>query len=154
MATESEIRNALAQVQDLELGRSIVDLEMVRDLRVTDGNQPVLSVQGSDRQQRETGGGSSGRSRGRRDQQGPLSIQCFCGRGADGSCKGSSVLAQYFLVVLDFEAKFMLRLLLRKPEEGLPKSFIVDCRGQICIELERSLLLFHRQCQCLLIVHF
>ena len=38
MTTESEIRNALTQVQDPELGRDIVDLKMVRDLRVTDGN--------------------------------------------------------------------------------------------------------------------
>jgi ATP-binding protein involved in chromosome partitioning len=38
MVTESEVRNALAQVQDPELGKNIVDLEMVRDLRVTDGN--------------------------------------------------------------------------------------------------------------------
>jgi Mrp family chromosome partitioning ATPase len=38
MATESEVRNALAKVQDPELGQSIVDLGMVRDLKVTDGN--------------------------------------------------------------------------------------------------------------------
>jgi ATP-binding protein involved in chromosome partitioning len=37
MATESEVRNALAQVQDPELGQSIVDLGMVRNLKVTDG---------------------------------------------------------------------------------------------------------------------
>jgi len=37
MLTESEVRHALAQVQDPELRRSIVDLGMVRDLRVTDG---------------------------------------------------------------------------------------------------------------------
>jgi Mrp family chromosome partitioning ATPase len=38
MLTELDVRNALAQVQDPELERSIVDLEMVRDLRITDGN--------------------------------------------------------------------------------------------------------------------
>ena len=38
MATESEIKNALAQVQDPELGQNIVDLKMVRDLRVKDEN--------------------------------------------------------------------------------------------------------------------
>jgi hypothetical protein len=38
MATESEARNALAKVQDPELGQSIVDLGMVRDLQVTDGS--------------------------------------------------------------------------------------------------------------------
>jgi Mrp family chromosome partitioning ATPase len=38
MATESEVRNALAKVQDPELGQSIVDLGMVRDLQVTDGS--------------------------------------------------------------------------------------------------------------------
>jgi ATP-binding protein involved in chromosome partitioning len=37
MTLESKVRNALAQVQDPELGRSIVDLGMVRDLSVTDG---------------------------------------------------------------------------------------------------------------------
>ena len=37
MVTETEVRRALAQVQDPELRRSIVDLGMVRDLRVTDG---------------------------------------------------------------------------------------------------------------------
>jgi ATP-binding protein involved in chromosome partitioning len=37
MATESELRNALGQVKDPELGQSIVDLGMVRDLQVTDG---------------------------------------------------------------------------------------------------------------------
>lgn len=34
MATEAEVRSALAQVQDPELGRSMVDLGMVRDLKV------------------------------------------------------------------------------------------------------------------------
>jgi Mrp family chromosome partitioning ATPase len=38
MATESEVRNALAQVQDPELGQNIVDLGMVRDIHVTDGS--------------------------------------------------------------------------------------------------------------------
>jgi Mrp family chromosome partitioning ATPase len=37
MATESEVRSALGQVLDPELGQSIVDLSMVRDLKVTDG---------------------------------------------------------------------------------------------------------------------
>jgi ATP-binding protein involved in chromosome partitioning len=37
MLKELEIRNALAQVQDPELGRSIVELEMVRDLRIAEG---------------------------------------------------------------------------------------------------------------------
>ena len=37
MAIEAEVRSALAQVQDPELGRSIVDLGMVRDLKVEDG---------------------------------------------------------------------------------------------------------------------
>jgi Mrp family chromosome partitioning ATPase len=37
MATESEVRNALGQVKDPELGQSIVDLGMVRNLEVTDG---------------------------------------------------------------------------------------------------------------------
>jgi Mrp family chromosome partitioning ATPase len=37
MATESDIRSALARVVDPELRRSIVDLGMVRDLRVADG---------------------------------------------------------------------------------------------------------------------
>jgi len=37
MATEAEVRSALAQVQDPELGRSIVDLGMVRDLKVENG---------------------------------------------------------------------------------------------------------------------
>jgi Mrp family chromosome partitioning ATPase len=37
MVTESEIRGALARVEDPELRRSIVDLGMVQDLRVADG---------------------------------------------------------------------------------------------------------------------
>lgn len=37
MATESDVRNALAKVLDPELGRSIIELGMVRDLRITDG---------------------------------------------------------------------------------------------------------------------
>jgi Mrp family chromosome partitioning ATPase len=37
MVTETEVRRALAQVQDPELRRSIVDLGMVRDLQVADG---------------------------------------------------------------------------------------------------------------------
>lgn len=37
MVTETEVRRALAQVQEPELRRSIVDLGMVRDLRVADG---------------------------------------------------------------------------------------------------------------------
>jgi Mrp family chromosome partitioning ATPase len=37
MATESEVRNALGKVQDPELAQSIVDLGMVRDLKVVDG---------------------------------------------------------------------------------------------------------------------
>jgi ATP-binding protein involved in chromosome partitioning len=37
MATESDVRNALAKVQDPELNQSIVELGMVRDLRITDG---------------------------------------------------------------------------------------------------------------------
>ena len=52
MATESEVRNALGKVQDPELGQSIVDLGMVRDLQVADGkgsihpgaDQLILSV--------------------------------------------------------------------------------------------------------------
>jgi Mrp family chromosome partitioning ATPase len=36
MATESEVRNALGQVMDPELGQSIVDLNMVRDLKIAD----------------------------------------------------------------------------------------------------------------------
>lgn len=38
MATESEVRNALEQVKDPELGQSIVELNMVRDLQIADGN--------------------------------------------------------------------------------------------------------------------
>jgi metal-sulfur cluster biosynthetic enzyme len=34
MATEAEIRSALKQVQGPELGRSIIDLGMMRDLKV------------------------------------------------------------------------------------------------------------------------
>jgi Mrp family chromosome partitioning ATPase len=37
MTPEEEIRLALSEVMDPEIGRSIVDLEMVRDLRVTNG---------------------------------------------------------------------------------------------------------------------
>ena len=37
MITETQVRDALAQVQDPELRRSIVDLDMVRDLRLADG---------------------------------------------------------------------------------------------------------------------
>jgi ATP-binding protein involved in chromosome partitioning len=37
MVTESDVRNALAQVKDPELNQSIVELGMVRDLRITDG---------------------------------------------------------------------------------------------------------------------
>ncbi len=37
MAKEPDVRNALGQVQDPELGRSIIDLNMVRNLQVTDG---------------------------------------------------------------------------------------------------------------------
>ncbi len=37
MITESDVRRALARVQDPELGRSIVDLGMVRDLQVVEG---------------------------------------------------------------------------------------------------------------------
>jgi Mrp family chromosome partitioning ATPase len=37
MTTESDVRRALARVEDPELRRSIVDLGMVRDLRVADG---------------------------------------------------------------------------------------------------------------------
>jgi Mrp family chromosome partitioning ATPase len=37
MVTESNVRDALGRVQDPELGQSIVDLGMVRDLRITDG---------------------------------------------------------------------------------------------------------------------
>lgn len=38
MATESEVRDALSRVQDPELRKSIVDLGMIRDLQITDGN--------------------------------------------------------------------------------------------------------------------
>ena len=41
MATESQVLDALRPVQDPELGRSIVDLEMVRDIRVDDGRVAV-----------------------------------------------------------------------------------------------------------------
>jgi metal-sulfur cluster biosynthetic enzyme len=34
MAAEAEVRGALAQVQDPGLGRSIIDLGMVRDLKI------------------------------------------------------------------------------------------------------------------------
>jgi ATP-binding protein involved in chromosome partitioning len=37
MVTEAEVRSALARIQDPELRRSIVELGMVRDLRVADG---------------------------------------------------------------------------------------------------------------------
>jgi ATP-binding protein involved in chromosome partitioning len=37
MVTESEAKSALAQVQDPELGRDIVELGMVRDLKIADG---------------------------------------------------------------------------------------------------------------------
>jgi Mrp family chromosome partitioning ATPase len=37
MVTESDVRNALAQVKDPELNQSIVELGMVRGLRITDG---------------------------------------------------------------------------------------------------------------------
>ena len=43
MITEAEVRNALKQVQDPELGRSIVDLGMVRDLKVAD-DQVVFTL--------------------------------------------------------------------------------------------------------------
>jgi ATP-binding protein involved in chromosome partitioning len=38
MATEAEVKNALAQVQDPKLGQNIVDLGMVHDIHVTDGS--------------------------------------------------------------------------------------------------------------------
>jgi ATP-binding protein involved in chromosome partitioning len=41
MATESQVLDALRPVQDPELGRSIVDLDMVRDIRVDDGRVAV-----------------------------------------------------------------------------------------------------------------
>ncbi len=37
MLTVTDVTNALAKVQDPELGRSIVELKMVRNLRITDG---------------------------------------------------------------------------------------------------------------------
>jgi len=43
MITDVEVRNALKQVQDPELGRSIVDLGMVRDLKVED-DQVVFTL--------------------------------------------------------------------------------------------------------------
>src|SRR5918998_4299421 len=39
--TETEVLDALRPVQDPELGRSIVDLDMVRDVRVDDGRVGV-----------------------------------------------------------------------------------------------------------------
>ena len=41
MATQSQVLDALRPVQDPELGRSIVDLDMVRDIRVDDGRVAV-----------------------------------------------------------------------------------------------------------------
>ena len=41
MANESQVLDALRPVQDPELGRSIVDLDMVRDIRVDDGRVAV-----------------------------------------------------------------------------------------------------------------
>ena len=37
MVTETDVKNALTGVQDPELGQNIVELGMVRGLRVTDG---------------------------------------------------------------------------------------------------------------------
>nr|MBC7244385.1 Mrp/NBP35 family ATP-binding protein [Chloroflexota bacterium] len=42
MVTEEEVRNALKNVMDPELGRSIVDLGMVREIRIGDGQVDIV----------------------------------------------------------------------------------------------------------------